>query len=432
MGIARVTKTLYRPHPAPGAAATVTAAYVGPGLERMEIHSQEARVDVPSGSAMRLSADNGRTWSAFEPLPATLSYPSGIEVWEGSGPKFYDGFAGVLVDGWLRQITETLDPPHEAAPPWSVPLLEGPGVPEGAWTRQLSYCVGRRYNDFAYYRLSWDHGRTWSPPYPFRYEDGEPFDPCDPLKPGFLHRNQAYFGANFVRHSSGTLLHCLVHTYLPDDSRRDGAGRRRGTLCCIGRWDAARQNYRWQMGRAVTVPPEVSQDGLDEPAVAELQDGRVLVVWRGTNTETTPGRKWFSTSTDAGATLTPVRELTYDDGSRFYSPSSIHQLLRHTVTGKLYWVGNISPVPPRGNWPRYPLVIAEVDETSPAIKRGTVTVIDDRGPGQSPFVEFSNFSLLEDRQTHELELYLTAYGESLEHINNANCYRYALALKEAR
>jgi hypothetical protein len=423
--IVRVRKEVYKRHPARTSAATVVVCYAGPGLERMEIHAEEARVDVPSGCLMRLSVDNGRTWSAFEPLPATLSHPAGVEVWEGSGPRTFDPVAGVLVEGWLRQIQQAVAAEAGPPPPWVAPPLEGDRVPEGAGTRQASYCIGKRYNDFAYYRLSRDFGRTWSPPRQFVYEEGEEFDPADPLKPAFLKRNQAYFGSNFARHS-GRLVHCLVHTSVPGDLPHN----RRGSLCAAGAWDAEAGDYRWTCGRAVTVPEEVSAGGLDEPSLAELRDGRLLAVWRGTNTRTTDGRKWFSTSEDGGMTLSPVRELAFDDGSRFYSPSSIHHLIRHSVTGRLYWIGNISEVPPRGNWPRYPLVIAEVDEDRPAIRRSTVSVIDTRAPGQTAYVEFSNFSVLEDRESHRIELYLTAYGERLEHINSADCCRYVVELRD--
>ena len=164
---------------------------------------------------------------------------------------------------------------------------------------------------------------------------------------------------------------------------------------------------------------------LMEPEAAELENGDVFVVWRGSDTPETPGRKWFSLSTDGGRTLGPVRELAYDDGSRFYSPSSYHRMIRHGVTGRLYWIGNVCAEPPRGNSPRYPLVIAEVDEILPALKRGTVSAIDDRRPGQGPEVQYSNFSLLEDRETHELELYLTDYGA-----DPADCHRYRLRFTE--
>ena len=101
-----------------------------------------------------------------------------------------------------------------------------------------------------------------------------------------------------------------------------------------------------------------------------------------------------------------------------------HRLIRHTVTGKLYWVGNLSAGPPRGNSPRYPLAIAEVDETIPALKRSTVTAIDDRQPGESPRLQLSNFSLLENRETHALEVYLTRIGADPGDFWGADAYKY--------
>ena len=95
----------------------------------------------------------------------------------------------------------------------------------------------------------------------------------------------------------------------------------------------------------------------------------------------------------------------------------------------LYWLGNICDKPPRGDHPRYPLVIAEVDETLPALKIDTVTAIDDRQPGQSEQITFSNFCLLEDRETHQIEVYLPVYGENPKKPLDADNYRYRLSLK---
>jgi hypothetical protein len=104
-------------------------------------------------------------------------------------------------------------------------------------------------------------------------------------------------------------------------------------------------------------------------------------------------------------------------------------MIRSSVTGKLYWMGNITAEPPRGNSPRYPLVIAEVEEAIPALRRGTVTVVDDRGPGDGPNVQMSNFSFLEDRETRDLEVYLTRIGEDPDDFWGADVYRYTLTFE---
>ena len=76
-------------------------------------------------------------------------------------------------------------------------------------------------------------------------------------------------------------------------------------------------------------------------------------------------------------------------------------------------------------------MIAEVDEVKAALKKSTVTAIDDRQPGQSPSIPFSNFSLLEDRETHLLELHLTTYGQDPAPADwaTADSYKYLLKLQ---
>ncbi len=208
-----------------------------------------------------------------------------------------------------------------------------------------------------------------------------------------------------------------------------------GSVLFLGRWNVARQDYDWTPGAQVEISPDHSARGLMEPEVAELADGRLLVVWRGSthgwdgSVAKFPGRKFFSVSSDGGRTLSPPAAWKYDDGSDFYSPSSFHRMIRHSVSGRLYWLGNICTTPPSGNSPRYPLVIAEVDEANAALKKSTVTAIDDRQPGQGD-IQFSNFSLLENRETHLLELHLTTYGQEPDPADwaTADNFKYLLTL----
>ena len=64
-----------------------------------------------------------------------------------------------------------------------------------------------------------------------------------------------------------------------------------------------------------------------------------------------------------------------------------------------------------------------------ALRKSTVTAIDDRRPEQGN-IQFSNFSLLENRETHTLELYLTTYGQEPDPNDwaTADNYRYTLRL----
>jgi hypothetical protein len=76
--------------------------------------------------------------------------------------------------------------------------------------------------------------------------------------------------------------------------------------------------------------------------------------------------------------------------------------------------------------------MAEVDESLPALRRSSLTIIDDYDPKtQTPEIQFSNFSLIEDRETHAFEMYLTGWGE-YPNVYQANVFRYDIAPRPAR
>lgn len=401
--IVSVRKELYRKHPRPQAAARASRNYVGPNLELREVQSLEILDDVGEDFSARWSTDNGRTWSTPEPLQASNNVDyRGVTVWEGGTAATYDPTSRRLVQIWLRQIKHA-------------------GL----------------YHCFSYWRTSTDLGRTWSEPVLLRYENGDEFDPRNPLNESFLNHNEGYPGNNVLVHSSGVLIHCLAHANAKGDPKNNQRVWRMGSRLMIGRWQLSKSTYEWTTGAVTEITPAESARGLMEPEVAELKDGRLLIVWRGSDQgwdgtqSTEPGRKWFSISTDNGHTLSPVRPWHYDDGTPFYSASSIHRLIRHSKTGRLYWIGNLCGVPPRGNSPRYPLVIAEVDETTAVLKKDTVTTIDDRDPNKHSFgYQLSNFSAFENRETHEFELFLTTYGQEQNGVwSTADCFRYFVSLK---
>ncbi len=401
--IVTVKKELYRKHVKPREAPLATMQYVGPRLELREVQSEETTSDVADTIRARWSSDNGHTWSAFVPIKPSTSLKYGdVPVREHEGCNAFDPVTGLLVQMWLRQVV-----------------------------------VDRLWHNFTYSRLSRDQGRTWSKPRQLRYEAGDPFDPTAPRKTTFLDHNEGYFGSNILVRKDGTLVHCLAHANAASDTRNNQRPWRMGSVLFIGKWNSEQQDYDWAAGARVEISPEHSARGLMEPEVAELSDGRLLVVWRGSthgwdgSVAKLPGCKFYSISNDGGQTLSPPTAWKYDDGTSFYSPSSYHRMIRHSQTGKLYWLGNICPTPPKGNSPRYPLVIAEVDEEKAALRKSTVTAIDNRQPQQGN-IQFSNFSLLENRETHTLELYLTTYGQEPDPNDwaTADNYRYTLGLVE--
>ena len=369
--IVTVEKDRYFPEPNEKGTAWIDKFYVGPNLELLETASV-SRGDKLSTMNWRLSPDNGRTWSEFKPVvpSSTTVHYNGVEYAEHQGPCLYDEAADVLLQTWVRSNN----------------------------------------NGFhTYYRLSWDQGATWTTPKMLRYDEGAEFDPNDPVALEYVQTNQGYFGNNIIKHSNGTILTVLGYA-------NRNRGPRNCSLCFVATWDPAAKDYQWTPGKRVEAAKDKTPV-LTESEVAELQDGRVLGVWRAECTESTPGRKYFSVSSDGGMTLSPPAEFQYDDGSSFYSPASFHRLVRRSGDGRLYWLGNINAQPPGGQgcaYPRYPLVIAEVDESgpSPSLKKNTVTVIDDRQADQPESIEFSNFTLLENRETLALDLYMVVKGHS--------------------
>jgi hypothetical protein len=135
------------------------------------------------------------------------------------------------------------------------------------------------------------------------------------------------------------------------------------------------------------------------------------MVMRGSNDKNPQafGGKWASFSKDAGRTWTSPQLWTYTDGARFYSPSACSQLVPHS-SGRLFWLGNITPKNSEGNRPRYPFMIGEVDRQSGLLRKETVTVIDDRGPDDGELLALSNFFAREDRETHEIVVHMSRQG----------------------
>lgn len=193
----------------------------------------------------------------------------------------------------------------------------------------------------------------------------------------------------------------------------------------------------WRVGEPVPCAFEKSSRGMCEGTVAELGDGRLVMILRGSNAAwpEKPGYKWLSFSKDGGMTWSEAVPLPCDDGSVIESSATGSTLFRSEKTGKLYWIGNLCAEGerPRGNDPRSPLVIAEMQEEPFAIKRKTITVVDTRHPGEDPRVQHSNFKFYQDRVTGDVVIHLTRYGErgyENRRWEQADHYQYRVALEE--
>jgi hypothetical protein len=172
---------------------------------------------------------------------------------------------------------------------------------------------------------------------------------------------------------------------------------------------------------------------LDENAIIQLRDGKIAAVCRGDNSAfpEKPGYKWLSFSKDDGEHWSAPVPFPAAEGEPIESGANGSALFRSTKNGKLYWMGNLAlqAERPKGNWPRSPLVIVEVQEEPFALKRETIFAVDERNFNDSPRVQMSNFRFYQDRETGDVVIFLTRYGEqSAEQWQLADYYRYRVRM----
>ena len=380
-----IQRQLYLPAAGEDAAQWCSVSYWDEGLTRIETHRTSAESDAYLDFKQRFSSDNGKTWKPFENLPKVVQELPGGGMVTYPGNYFYDSTLKIRYQIRMRRL-------------W-------PGLP--AYT----YNWGGEH-PFVDFTFVLENGREKQ----MKYESGQDYNAATQFDSTYCAFNRAYWGTNLGIAKDGSAyfpMVCYRHGNEYSFSKGGVVLMRRDPA--TGNWSASNQIY---------IEPELSSRGLLEPAVAILKNGVILIVCRGSNTETTPGRKWFSISTDGGKTLSPICEFKYHDGTSFYSPSSIHDFIRSSRNGKLYWLANIVPNPPKGNSPRYPLVIVEIDEENIGVKKGSEIIIEDRRDNEPERIQFSNFSLLENRETFDFEIYVTRLGENAEHSWQAPVYRY--------
>lgn len=389
----------------PGAGVGVTASSYytrARGLDLMSIHSQITRSDTNDVSYVRWSGDNGRTWSepeehpAFEPRPEGMlrRHPRGGYVDPPTGR-----YATITTEGILPS-----DDPLEGMRQWVL-----------------------------VYTVSEDGGHTSLVREQIIHE-GDEYDETHHLPGVWRGRNCVMLGDFTCRPltlDDGTILvPCQISPIGPDGEYYNPGGGLTYTDAAVlhGRW---REDKRiaWTLSQRVEGDPARSTRGMVEPTIAVLADGRIMMVMRGSNDTRPqlPGFRWVAFSSDRGHTWSAPEPWTYADGFPFYSPSSCSQLFAHS-SGTLFWIGNLCGDNPRGNSPRYPLVVGEVDQDTGLLMEETVSVIDDRGLDDSERLTLSNFYAREDRETGDILLHMTRFFASVprDWTADANLYRIAL------
>ena len=356
------------------------AFYTRPrGTEMLSIEERWSRSDTVDAIQVRWSSDNGRTWT-----------DAGTRIAGEHGPQ-----------GMLRRHPRAglADAPDRYVEFWNEGTLASDDPLEGL----------RQWN--IYYHVSRDGGRTFGPPVQVIHEGSE-FHSLHPLPGVWTGKNCVMLGdvpCVPVALADGTILLPVEITPLaPDGTLYNPAGAYTYTDVAVvrGRWRGG--TLYWRMSELVRGDPNRATRGMDEGTVEALDGGRLLMVMRGSNDRRPelPGYRWFTISADGGSRWEKPRPWTYQGGEPFFSPSSCSQLLRHS-SGRLFWLGNVTPGNPRGNRPRYPFVIGEVDRRGGLLLRDSVRTVDTLQPGEDPILTLSNFFAREDRVTGEIAIHMT-------------------------
>jgi len=372
-----VKKEVWVEPPDPGVAVFGKAEYGGPsGLRMVRLYNTISSADCMNAQCRHYSEDNGKTWTPPEKLPDSVRYEGDMrrEFAEGS-PVCLDPSGQI----YLKFSREIIMPKGD--------VLEG--------------CKQRKI----FYQISKDGGRAFGRLKQL-IEKGIEFDESHYLKGVWHKKNSATLNSHLVLSPKELLL--AVYIFPVDDKGLLDNPLGGSTYSDIGfikgglTEDAS--DIEWSTTQVLRLEPAVSIRGMSEPCLANLSDGRILCIARGNQGaqgEATPGGSWLTVSQDQGWTWTPMKRLSFDDGGILYTPSSISQLLRHS-SGRLYWIANIVSAPAEGNSPRFPLVLAEIDENKLAVIRNSLTVIDNRQKTESDTLQLSNFSAYEDREGHEI------------------------------
>ena len=396
----------------------------GEGLKLIETRGVTTESDYGTGSWRRESPDNGRTWGAW--IDVHKQHHVGIGEDEsvdiGFEPNYYDWASGnMTVCGMNRYFVDG----HTEA----YRKLWDEGI-----TSFYDHCY------LVYRRPDGTIKKQF-----LAYEEGSDFDPENPRSPAYFNNNRAYFG-KVQQAANGDLLiplgvsvnKCCEKLGLSLEEVFPSCPNlnMRGVLLVRAHWEPDREEYTLSYSKPVVINDLLSSRGVDEPTVAELKSGRILIVFRGSNWQHeawktriepgTPGFKWYLWSDDGGKTFTQAMPWHFDTREVVYSSASISHFFRSTKNGHLYWIGNITdPQKTFGNYPRYPLVICQVDEQYGCLIKDTLTVIDTRHEDDSEFLQLSNFGLLENRETLNLEIRLSKLGKYGEWLKENGMYTEA-------
>lgn len=236
--------------------------------------------------------------------------------------------------------------------------------------------------------------------------------------------------------SSGKIIFPVLRVQLDDKGKKVHYDKYRlfmyEVMCIIGELDDSGK-YSFYPGKACQIDPARSSRGLSEQCLIELKDGRIAMICRGDNGAYPDrnGFKWVSYSEDDGRSWSKPGPLLYTTGKEVLSSSTGSEIFRSIKNSKIYWIGNPAiDEYPNGNWPRSPLAIFEVDEDSFMLKPEKMLIIDKRQGQDGLKTQLSNFRYYQDRETGDINLFLSRWGEKVNDYRIADYYRYQVSLQE--
>lgn len=400
------------------------------GLRRVRYIMKTSEPDFYNGRVVCYSEDNGRTWGAEENMYAGDFIASPDGSWEILN---FDIYADVY------------NPIHRHFVDFRIERIFKGG-------RKAAYVEffekGRQgFSDHCYLLVRREDGGGITSDF-VQYEQGSEFNPENPLDTSYFSKNTGWCSIPHITKNGDVLF--ILSAPVSACCRILGSDVQEifpsnpdimcGMIICRGKWNG--KNYDLTFSRPVIISDLQSSRGMDEPTIAELGSGRILVVFRGSNVKSedwntriepgAPGFKWYCYSDDGGKTFIQPMPWRFDDGEVIYSSATVSHFIRIAGNKKLYWVGNITDHRVNGNYPRWPLQIVEVDEKYGTAKKESLTVIDTRRDWESEMVQLSNFSMLEDRETGNIELRLVKLGqfEGDDSIYRAETWKYRICFND--
>ena len=371
----RVQRDVFLASPAKGTAVMAEAYYTRSyGGAMLSIEHRLSRSDTVDAAYYRTSRDYGRTWSAPVARSTGERRPAGM--WRRHPRACHlDPRTGRFLEFWVEGVLPT-DDPLEGMRQWNIFYTV-----DGGPARQLIH-------------------------------EGAEFDARHPLPGVYTGRNCVMLGdvASLpLTLPDGAILLPAITTPLRSDGQLfnpTGGYTYTDALVLHGHWRG--KDLLWRAADPVKGDPLRSTRGMDEPTLARLADGRILMLLRGSNDRnpSLPGYRWMSYSNDGGWHWTEPQPWTYTTGEPFFSPSACSQLLRHS-NGKLYWIGHITPANPHGNRPRYPVVLGMADEAGGLLIRDSLIPVDDRRLDEDEILMIYPPYAREDRRTGEVAVHMS-------------------------